>query len=342
MDYNKEVSVSDFRNMVLRGARFLKKNILVLFIGGFLFACLGILYAWLMKPSYTAEMTFAAESDKQGMNAYSGIAAQFGFDLSSGGGSVFEGENLMHFFKSRMLVERALLTPVEFDGQTKPLIYRYISTNKMDEKWAETPLMKGVFFTAGQPDGNRARDSVLNSIVKDVSAKLVVDKVDKKNNITAVRFSGSDEFFAKTFVEQLVSNALNFYMDYKSKKSRQNVQILQKQADSVKALLTGGIYEIASTNDLNLNPLRQITRAPIQRKQVDVQVNGKLYEEILKQLELAKITMRRETPLVQVIDVPRYPLEKKKMGRLKGAFIFGFVGVVLTLVFLVVKRIFRG
>jgi paraquat-inducible protein B len=182
----------------------------------------------------------------------------------------------------------------------------------------------------------------LNKIIKEISESLVVDKTDKKNNITMVKYTNGDEIFTKVFVEQLVGNALNFYTDYKSKRSRQNVRILQKQADSVKALLTGGIVDIATTSDLNINPLRQITRAPLQRKQVDVQVNGKLYEEILKQLELAKITMRRETPLVQVIDTPRYPLEKKKMGRLKGGVIFGIIGLFLALTFLLLRKFFRG
>jgi uncharacterized protein involved in exopolysaccharide biosynthesis len=94
---------------------------------------------------------------------------------------------------------------------------------------------------------------------------------------------------------------------------------------------------VAVTNDLNVNPIRQVVRANVQRKQVDVQVNGQLYGELLKQLELSKIGLRRETPFIQIIDTPRFPLEKKKLGRLLAGLIFGFIGTFLTVIFLIIR-----
>lgn len=338
MDYNKEVSVADFRDIVVKAGRFLRSKFSVFLIVGIFSAIIGVLYAWLTKPVYTAELTFAAESDKQGIGSYAGIAAQFGFDIGEGGGSVFEGENLMQLLKSRLLLEKALLSPAELNGVMKPLIYEYITSNKLDEEWKKNEHLKNISFSPDQASPVRNRDSILNEISKSILSRLVIDKVDKRNNITSVKYSDNDELFAKLFVEQLVNKVLEFYTEYKSKKSRQNVEILRRQADSVRRLLTGNIVDIAASSDLNINPLKQVSKTPIQRKQVDVQVNGKVYEEIVKQLELSKITMRKETPLVQIIDSPRLPLEKKKMGRLKGAFIFGFLGTIVTLIFLLLRR----
>ncbi len=60
--------------------------------------------------------------------------------------------------------------------------------------------------------------------------------------------------------------------------------LLQRQTDSVKNLLTGNITSIAVSNDLNVNPLKQVMRTGVQRKQVDMQVNGTLYGELAKNL----------------------------------------------------------
>lgn len=54
-----------------------------------------------------------------------------------------------------------------------------------------------------------------------------------------------------------------------------------------------------------------------------------LVSQLVKNMKLAKITLREEMPLMQVIDIPIYPLQKDKPGRLSiailGAFRLGFV-----------------
>ena len=52
-------------------------------------------------------------------------------------------------------------------------------------------------------------------------------------------------------------------------------------------------------------------------------------------LETLKLDMARETPIVQIIDTPRYPLKKDKLGKLKGIVFGGFVGGVLIVLYLV-------
>ena len=59
----------------------------------------------------------------------------------------------------------------------------------------------------------------------------------------------------------------------------------------------------------NPNPLSKINLVPYQKAMVDVQANSTIYQELIKQLELAKVTHRNKAPLIQIIDEPIYPLE---------------------------------
>jgi len=61
---------------------------------------------------------------------------------------------------------------------------------------------------------------------------------------------------------------------------------------------------------------------------------GTVYTEILKNLETLKLDLARETPLVQVIDQPIFPLKKEKLGKVKGTFFGGIIGGVLIVVYL--------
>jgi uncharacterized protein involved in exopolysaccharide biosynthesis len=70
-----------------------------------------------------------------------------------------------------------------------------------------------------------------------------------------------------------------------------------------------------------------------------------LVSQLVKDLELAKITLRKETPLIQVINVPIYPLQKDKPGRLStailGAFLLGFVIIAFYTLNLFYKYVLR-
>jgi uncharacterized protein involved in exopolysaccharide biosynthesis len=338
MSSDNEISVSDFFLLLGSIWKYVMSKWVYVVIVAFLFSITGFWYASKKKPIYTAEITFSPENDRSsGVSMYAGIAAQFGLDLGGGGGGAFEGENLIVFLKSRMLIEKALLSRVNNDL----LINYYIKSHELEKDWQKDPSLKNVSFSSNNQGGLRVRDSLMNEIVKDIGEELVIERIDKKVNIVSVKIKDTDELFSKLFVEQLVNNGIQYYTAYRSQKTRENVQILQRQTDSVRSMLTGNIVSVAESNDLNVNPIRQIARTHVQRTQVDIQANGQLYGELAKQLELSKIALRKETPFVQIIDTPRLPLEKQRLGRFKTALLFGFVGAFLSIVFLLTKRLFK-
>ncbi|MBC7511633.1 MAG: lipopolysaccharide biosynthesis protein [Ferruginibacter sp.] len=305
----------------------------ILLIAGIVCGAAGVLYSIMQKPIYTAELTFAPENESANMGSYASIAAQFGFDMGGPTGSAFEGENLSEFLQSRMMIENTLLTPLESKDSGSLLINYYIMQKQLNNAWGKDPYLKDYLFTKAYNHGNRSRDSILKKIIKEVGIKLNIQKKDKKLNIISAKMKDGDEMFAKLFIENLVNNGIKYYVNYRSGKSRRNVAILQRQTDSFYSLLTGGITAVAVGNDLNVNPIKQVVRAGLQKKQVDLQVNSKIYEEVSKQLELSKISLHRETPFIQIIDMPVLPLDKEKLGRLKALMIFGLAGGFLALLY---------
>jgi hypothetical protein len=130
-------------------------------------------------------------------------------------------------------------------------------------------------------------------------------------------------------------------VDTKSKKARMNMAILQHQTDSIRAELNGAITGVAVANDntFMLNPALNVNRAPSAKRQVDVQANTAILTELVKQTELAKVTLRKETPLIQVIDRPILPLPKERLGKAKGIVMGGVLAGFLGILMLILKRI---
>ena len=305
----------------------------------------GFTYAYLKKTIYIATTTFVLEESEKGnggLGQYSGLASIVGLDLGGGGG-IFQGDNILELYKSRTMIEKALLTEITYNGKKQLLIDRYIEFNNLKKKWAEQPYLKNIQFKqrskkTQELQSDRLQDSILGSIVIDINKYyLNVAKPDKKLNLIRAEVRSSDEYFAKNFNNQIVKNVNDFYLQTKTKKSLENLAILQHQTDSVKNVLRGAIYSSASVIDAtpNLNPTRQILRAPAQGAQFNAESNKAILTQLVQNLELSKVTLRKETPLIQVIDEPIYPLIKDSYSLKKwttlGAVVFGLLAIVIII-----------
>jgi hypothetical protein len=239
--------------------------------------------------------------------------------------------------KSRLVVEKTLLNPVQVEGKEISLVDYYIQLNKLNIK-VSFPV------NADRTKFSLEQDSILQTISAGLTKEnLVIAQKDKKVSIISLTVKTEDELFSKLFCEQLLKETSDFYIETKSKKSRLNVEILQKQADSIRAELNGAITGVATASDnvYNLNPAYNVKKTPGTRRQVDVQANTAILTQLVAQLELSKVSLRKETPLVQLIDRPILPLEKDKVGRLKSLVLGGFLAGFLTVLYLVFGQLYR-
>jgi hypothetical protein len=345
---SNEISLKDLFSVINKWYKYLLTKWIVIVFFGLAGGVLGFFYASSRKAVYTARTTFVLEDGEKvgGLGQYAGLASMVGIDLGGGGG-IFQGDNILELYKSRKMIEKTLLSEVEFNGEKLLLIDRYIEFNKLRKAWSKTPDLKNIQFRPKTSDGNklvfsRLQDSVMSSIITEINTNnLNVSKPDKKLSLIKAEVKSIDEFFSKSFNEQIVKNVNDFYIQTKTKRSLDNVTILQQKTDSVRNIMNGAIYASAAVSDAtpNLNPTRQIQRiAPMQRSQFNAETNKSILSELVKNLEMSKIALRKETPLVQVIDEPVYPLDKSKFGKLKGIILGGFLGGFLIVLLLISRK----
>ena len=345
---NDEISLKELLEKAKEWWHYLLSQWKIIVLAGIIGACLGLAYSFIKKPVYTATLSFALEDEKGGggLGGALGLASSFGIDLGGGGGSIFTGSNLTELFKSRAMVEQTLLSPVVVDGKTISLAEMYIQNHEWRDKWNEKPKLKDIQFL---PDTKRkyftrVHDSILGVMYQDLSKTgLSVGQKDKKISIITIDVNSTNELFSKYFTEALVNEVSDFYVTTKSKKARMNMNILERQTDSIRRELNGAITGVAVANDntFGLNPAMNVRRAPSARRQVDVQANTAILTELVKQTELAKVTLRKETPLIQVIDQPILPLQVEKIGKIKGIVFGGLLVGFIALIYLTIKRILR-
>ena len=344
LDYSVQVSLKDVILKLTDWWRYLLSKWKLILFTGILGALFGLMYSFIKKPTYVAELSFALDDEKAGggLGAAAGLASQFGIDLGAGkAGGAFNGDNLLELMRSRSMVEKALLTSVTIHKKTQTLAELYISFNNLRDSWSNKPY-KDVNFHVNSDRSNFTleQDSILGVFYHAIKRNLNIDKVDKKLSIITIKVNSKNELFSKYFAENLVKIVSDFYIQTKTEKSSQNVIILQHQTDSVRRELNTAISGVASSSDVNPNPnpSLQIIRVPSLKKEVDVQANTAILTELVKNLELSKMGLRKETPLIQIIDKPILPLEKEEFGKLKGLFLGGVSVLFLTVMVLLAGK----
>lgn len=350
---NDEISLKELVLKFIEWYNYLLSRWLVILTFVIIGAVLGALYASNKKVSYNATTTFVLESGEgsgSALGQYAGFASMAGIDLGGGGGGLFQGDNILELYKSRTMIQKTLLSEVIYNGKKQLLIDRYIEFNNLRKDWKDKPELMKVKFDSNLKSKSgsftRLQDSILGNIVDDINKRyLIVSKPDKKLSIIKVDVNSSDEFFAKTFNDQIVSNVNDFYVQTKTKKSLANVAILKEKSDSVRAVMNGSIYSAAVVLDVtpNLNMTRQVQRvAPLQRSQFNAETNKAILGELVKNLEMSKMSLLKETPLIQVVDYPIFPLNTTRFGLVKGIVLGGFVAGFLTILVLLISKLLKN
>ena len=322
-------------------------NLRGIFIITSVFLTIALLYNYVKSPVHYARTTFVldSESSSNSIGDIASLASLAGINASSfiDASSLFQIDNIQELYRSSSMIKETLLSEYNFGDNNIMLVDRFAINEKINKKWDRL----NVDFSAykSKSINLRVHDSILNEVVKIIKEKyLIVDKPSRKTTILEIGFDHKDELLAKSFNENLVSIVNDFYYKTKTQKTGENLNILERQADSVKQVLDKSILILAEKDQSipNPNPLTKVSLVPYQKALIDVQANGAIYQEIVTQLELAKVTHRNKTPLIQIIDKPILPLENSRL-KFFECVVYGFFGgLFFSVLYYSLKRFYKS
>ena len=344
-NYDENISLSFLLDEIKALIFFLFKNKhkIVLFTSCILFFTIS--YNYLINPTYYARTTFVLDNNSESsMGDLSSIASLAGINASSfiDASSLFQIDNIQELYRSDKMIRKTLMSKVNEPKNNQSLIELLVKSEKSEKKW------KNLGVDLNKLNSNKIFSRLEDSLTKDVinSIKknyLLVDKPSRKTTILEIGFNHKSEKLAKNFNHNLVKIVNQFYNETKTLKTGSNLKILQRQSDSVKNILDTSIMILAEIDQRipNPNPITKVSLVPYQKAMIDVQANSAIYQELLKQLELAKVTHRNKTPLIQIIDEPIYPLENSRWQLLK-TLIYGLCfGFGFSILLLSIRRTFK-
>ena len=341
-NYNDEIQLKDILIKLSEYKTYLfRKKFTIIFVSGFFFM-FGIVYALYSDKKYTAELTFVVEDQQQGggaLGSMTGIASQFGFDIGGSSSSTFSQNNILELLKSRGVVESALMQTRKVNKKEDLLIEHYLHINKIRDIWKADEDLSPVSFHGKL---NQYNDSVSGDIWKNIiEDKLLVELQSDEANIINLSYTSVDDEFAKMFVETLIEQMSKMYISHQTAQSSNTLDFLSSRADSVFIELEMAEEEFAKVKDINQRIVKASGRLKELQLMRNVEVLNTMYLEIVKNLEISKLTLLNQTPIIQIIDKPILPLQVEENSKTFLGLLAAFLGGFLSLAFFVFRKLFK-
>ncbi len=339
---NNTVALTDIIASTKNFIKFIQSKIKLLGLLIVLGGVVGLVYYFITSPKYQATATFIVEEKSSG-SGLAGMAGQLGFDISSltgGNAGLFDGDNILEIIKSRNIIESVLLSKIDIadSANNKTLADLYYETsglkNKLEGK--STELANLNFSNIKSRAAHTIlQDSVLFIMIEKINKdNLNVQRTNKKGSIISIRTNSANPQFSKLFSERLLNETSEMYIKIKVGNLSSNINRLQNKADSLQALLNRTSYQSAALNTFDANEAYKSSAVPEEMSQRDKLVLNTLYAEVVKNVEILRISLINQKPIIQVLDLPKFPLVNQQKSFLIIELMGILAGLVIGLLYL--------
>lgn len=344
---NEEISIKELLLILRKQIVYIRsqwKIILVLFIIG---GVAGYVYARSKTPLFQAESTFVLDEGRSGGGAFSGLAL-LGMGSDASAGLFSSTQNIVWLYKSRMMLYQTLITPATYNGRQRLLIDIFLDESGIRKEINKDPQLKNIHFQEGKTLDSLSKEqtslvlSCINMLRK--PKYLEVTETSKAENLITVSFKSKDEQFSKLFTETLVNNVNQYYIKTKTEKTTVEVELLERKVDSARMMLSTNMYQVASSvEDIPYaNPGKATLQVTPSRKRIDVDAMSAMYVELSKNLETRRMALAQETPLIQLLDGPVYPLNVIKPSGVMLATVGAILCTLLAIVILIARNWYKS
>ena len=344
------IKYSELKVVLLRFLNYFISQYKIILYITLITSALGLLYGKLQPSTFKATATFIVE-DKSGKGGggLSGLASQFGIDvggLTGGGAGLFDGDNILEIIKSRAIIEKVLLTKMEEPSSSKgqTIADYYIKIENLGTKFERKNINVKSLNFASLTEGSKhsvVQDSVLYVLYNRIYKDLNVEKKSKTSTIITLEVVSGDQMFSKIFTEELLKQTSDLYIDIKTGNLSRSIDRIQQKADSLQNSLRG-IYQKSfqaenATKLYNVNSSLRINTSQTEIATRDKTVSSTLYAEVVKNLETLKLSLINQTPVIQVLDSPKFPLFDQRTPILYFLLIGLASGIVLSFFYALYK-----
>lgn len=317
------------------------------------FIALGLVAALTMKHTYSVSTVMVPQMNSRSNSSLSSLASLAGFDLGMATASGGDLSPLVYpqIVSSTNFRKELIYTPLHYqkaDTAVCMLTYakEYAKPTVMSYVLKYTIGLPGVILGAlrkekpeielpiaedGQQD-NTPKPILLTKdeekAIKAISQNVGLS-VDKKEGYITLTVNGSEPLQTAELAVKAQTLLQSEVTRFRTEKAQYNLDYIQARYDEIKAEAERYQAQLAAVRDRSQSMTTTRSRIEQERLQSKYNVANTIYSEMAKQLEQAKMQVKRDTPVLAVIQPVTVP-SKPSNSRAKTLIVWTFFGFVLA------------
>ncbi len=327
--------------------QFLKDSRWTVLVWGTAFLVIGAIYAFSKPNQYTVEITVMPEIQSKGasLGGLSSLAGLAGIDVGSMTSTdAIRPDIYPDVLQSVPFALQLLRQPVYSQLLEKETTLQTFLEEQGKQSWLGS-LLSGSADEEKQvplPDPkNRSKALQISKKQEDLIKTVhgaVAAAYDKKTGVITVTTTLPDPVVAATVARLSLDYLTNYISSYRTEKSRNQVDFLTKQTEEAKERYQKAEYALSVYRDKNRYLNLNTAKIEEQRLQADFILTQTLYNELTKQLELAKVKVAEEAPIFKTLEPARIPLKKSGPKRTIIMVVFIAVGSIIGIIVFFIRK----
>lgn len=341
--YNDEINIGDLFKKLGEYRKHALKNWWVILLFAIVICFLVRFYIKWRPEHYISHSDFSVKGvEGTSTSSLASLASSFGIGISTG--AEFTNEYFLGIIQSRRVIKEALLQKDTIQMKNSPpredfMVNFYL---EMYPRWAGKKKIKDFRIIHGDLGAlTTYEDSVLSVVYDEIIEKDLTVSFSDDLGLNQLEFSSLNRGFSQFFAGYLADAASNYYIYSQIDNEVNTVSLIQDRADSIRSMMTAKEDQLARLQDQSAFTIKAEGLLNQGRLLRDIEILSLEYSTVYTQLELAKFDMRNKTPLVTVVDSPKYSTIKEK-EQLITFMIIGFIlGAIIGFMFLTIRKYFR-
>lgn len=259
---------------------------------------------------YVANLTFTINQSFQQQESEEGQVASLitDFGMSSNANREINTNRLIELSKSTAVLSAVLFREYEVEGEINYLANHYLNLNNPNVK-------DSTYFEefVSLDSLSRTENAMLNSIIGSLKAKNLLFSVSPAYIFKLTTTSKKEEL-SKVMAEAYFEALSDLYTKGAIAKAEATYEFTEERLEEATADLLSAESALANWQDRNQNLIYKsayLTQLDLERK---VSIFNSAYLEALSSFEIAKMKLENQRPIFQLIDPPRYPLQRVRSG----------------------------
>lgn len=314
------------------------------------FMALGLVAALSMKRVYEVSTVMVPQMNSKSNSSLSSLASLAGFDLGSASGGAdlspliypqivnsvpFRKELIytpLHYSKVDSMV---CMYTYETDTLVKPTVLGYVIKYTIGLpgviKKAIRKEKPDIILPSGSSDSTQMKPVIITKNEAKVLKKVADDvslSVEKKEGYITLYVRGLEPIQTAELAMKAQQLLQDEVTRFRIEKSESELEYIQARYDEIKKEAESYQEQLARITDRSQNLTGSRYNIERERIQAKYNVANSIYSEMAKQLEQAKMQVKKDTPVftvIQPVTVPNLPVNSRK----KTMFIWTFIGGIL-------------